>query len=210
VATLRHAAARGLVLLALALLPGGCALGGRSFGQYADDTRLTGKIKVSLAGLHLSHLRRVNVDVYESVVYLSGAVDSALEKSDAEIAAWTVKGVRQVVNDLVIRGGERDAVAALPASTRGHQALDRFSWVTRVERPRPGGPEEAYDASGRLVATLYTLSSRELIEGGFMTLPTDGRPVDHVSVHTIPVRDDVPDPQVVVVLWYVREPVADR
>ena len=208
---IRHAARRGLAIVALALLSGGCALAGRSVGQYADDARLTGKVKMSLAAQHLSHVRRVNVDVHEGVVYLSGTVDSAVEKSDAEIRAWKIEGVQQVVNDLVVRGPEREgAPAALPRLSMPHPVLARFPWVTRVERQRAGGPEFAYDAGGRLVATVHTLSSRQLIDAGFTTLPADGRPVDHVSVHAIPVRADLPDPQYAVVLWHVRAPDAER
>ena len=109
-------AAHGTAVLALALLLSGCALAGRTFGRYVDDKTVTGGVKMRLAAAHLSHLKRVNVDVYEGVVYLTGTVETALEKSDAEIAAWEATGVDQVVNDVVVRDRERtgDAISALP------------------------------------------------------------------------------------------------
>ena len=63
----------------------GCALAGRSFGRYVDDKTVTGSVKMGLAARHLSHLKRVNVDVYDGTVYLTGTVNTEIEKSDAEI-----------------------------------------------------------------------------------------------------------------------------
>ena len=195
----------------------GCALGGRSLGRYVDDKSVTGRVKMGLASVHLSHLRRVNVDVYGGTVYLTGAVNSELEKSDAEIAAWQTKGVEQVVNDLVVRGGEREreAVSALPDFRPRHPLLERFSWlmerfswVARVEPRKPGGPDLAYDREGHIVATVYTVSSRALVNTGAATLPADGRPVDRVSIYPVPMRDDVPEPLYAVVLWHVPERAA--
>jgi hypothetical protein len=161
-------AAHGAAVLTLALLLSGCALAGRSFGGYVDDKTVTGGVKLSLAAVHLSHLRRVNVDVYDGVVYLTGTVQTALEKSDAEIAAWETTGVEQVVNDVVVRDRERpgDAISALPDLRPRHPLMERFTWVTRMESTGPGGPELAYDASGLLVATIYTVSARGLVDAG--------------------------------------------
>jgi len=100
-----HAVA-ALVLTTLA----GCSLAGRTVGSFVDDKALTAAVKLNVAKLHPSALKRVNVDVYENTVYLSGFVERPIEKSDAEIAARRTDGVKQVVNDLVVRGGE-DATA---------------------------------------------------------------------------------------------------
>lgn len=181
----------------------GCALAGRTFGRYVDDKTVTGSVKMSLASVHLSHLKRVNVDVYDGTVYLTGTVNSELEKSDAEIAAWQTTGVEQVVNDVVVRGHEHDAVSALPDFRPRHPLMERFSWVARVESGKPGGPDLAYDREGRIVATVYTVSSRALVNAGVATLPADGRAVDRVSIYPIPRRDDLPETLYAVVLWHV-------
>ena len=209
-AQVRKISAYSAVVVGLALLLSGCALAGRTFGRYVDDKTLTGSVKMSLAALHVSHLKRVNVDVYDGTVYLSGIVNTPVEKSDAEIAAWRAEGTEQVVNDLVVRDSPRDAVSALPDLRPRHPLLERYTWLARVESRTPGGPELAYDGEGRLVATVYTVSSRVLLNTGIATLPADGRPVDRVSIYPIAVREDVPEPLYAIVLWHVPERAAGR
>ena len=102
-------AALGLLLLA------GCSLAGRTVGTFVDDKALIAAVKIKVVGEHPSHIKRVNVDAYEGTVYLSGFVERPIEKSDAEIAARRTEGVKQVVNDIVVRGSEQ-AVAAAPAA----------------------------------------------------------------------------------------------
>ena len=197
--------------MAVVLLLSGCALAGRTFGGYVDDKTITGSVKLSLAARHLSHLRRVNVDVHDATVYLTGTVNTEVEKSDAEIAAWTTEGVGQVVNDVVVKrrgGGGNEAVSALPDFRPRHPLLERFTSVTRVEAGAPGDPDLAYDAAGRLVATVYTVSSRTLINDGLATLSAGGRTVDRVTIYPIPVRDDLPEPLYAIVLWHVAERAA--
>jgi len=46
---------------------------------------------------------KISVDVTNGVVYLAGTVDSYTEKSYAESDAWSVPGVIDVVNNIVIR-----------------------------------------------------------------------------------------------------------
>ena len=203
-------AAQGTAVLTLALLLSGCALAGRTFGRYVDDKTVTGGVKMRLASAHLSHLKRVNVDVYEGVVYLTGAVNTALEKSDAEIAAWEATGVEQVINDVVVRERASDAISALPDLRPRHPVMERFAWVTRLESTAPGGPDLAYDAAGLLVATIYTVSARGLVDTGVATLPAGGRPVDRVSIYAIPSRTDLPEPLYSVVLWHVADRPAVR
>lgn len=165
-----------------------------------------------MLGLHVRHLRRVKVDVYDGVAYLSGSVDTTAEKEDAEIATRHVKGITQVVNDLVVRqpGALAEAPSASPPTLASHPLIEHFPWVTRVQPERPGGPELAYDGSGRVVATVYTLGTREMINAGVTTLPPDGRPIDHVSIFPIVGRDDLPEQKYAVVLWHVPERAAAR
>ena len=62
-------------------------------------------------------LPRVKIDTYEGTVYLSGEVETAAQKAEAEAAARRVEGVEQVINDLHVR---TDA-AAFTACTSGAQ-----------------------------------------------------------------------------------------
>ncbi|HXH85136.1 MAG TPA: BON domain-containing protein [Candidatus Tectomicrobia bacterium] len=190
------------VLAALLLVAQGCSLAGRSVQQYVDDQTITGRVKIKLAGLRASHLTRVNVDTFDGVVYLSGTVDSPADKSDAEVAARQVPGVRQVVNDL--QAG--DAVAAAPASLIGHPLQERVRGLARVEMRQPAGPAIGYDAAGRVVATVHTITARQLAESGVDGLvAADGRPIVHVSVYPEVARTDRPVPHYSVILWHVSE-----
>jgi hypothetical protein len=199
-------AAPGTLGLALLLACSGCALAGRTLGGYVDDTVVKGAVKWRLAQQGPGR-PRVDVDTYDGTVYLTGTVETELQKTNAEIAAWQVEGVRQVVNDLVVRGAGT-MPAALPAAALDHPLRDRLRGVARVEPGRPGGPELAYDRQGRVIATVYTISSRELADRGVETLRGEGRPIDHVELLALVERTEQPAPRYAVVLWHVSEPEA--
>lgn len=195
------AARRALTLALLLTLSGGCSLAGRTFGAYVDDALVKVAVKRRLAGEGVSRREGVSVDTFGGTVYLTGIVETEMQKSDAEIAAWQVSGVEQVVNDLVVRG-EGGAASALPAAVALHPLRERLPGVTRVETGRPGGPDLAYEAQGRVIATVYTLSARDLIDRGIQTLRGEGGPVDHVDIFPLLGR---PAPHYAVVLWHVSE-----
>ena len=193
-------AALGLLMLT------GCSLAGRTVGTFVDDKALVAAVKLKVVGEHPSHIKRVNVDAYEGTIYLSGFVERPIEKSDAEIAARRTEGVKQVVNDIVVRGSEQ-VVAAAPAVPQ-RPVRRMIPGVARVAPARPGGPDHAFDKDGRVVATIYTLSAQDLNESDIRTLPADGRLIDHVSVYALVDRGVVPGPRYAVVLWHVNEAAA--
>lgn len=193
-------ARRALVLTLLVLLPSGCALAGRSLGGYVDDKLMERGVKRRLS----SEGKGVKVDTFGGTVYLSGTVDTEQEKSDAEIVAWQVGGVQQVVNDLVVARPPA-AVAALPDFRLPHPLTEQLPGVERVERGRDGGPDLAYDHSGRVVASVYTIAWRVLIDSGLTKLPSTGRPIDHVSTYALPESFELPGPTYAIVIWHVSE-----
>jgi hyperosmotically inducible periplasmic protein len=91
------------VTVAFLLLIAGCqAMTGETAGQNIDDSTLTTSVKSSLAGERLNTLTRVGVETNNGVVYLTGEVETAAEKSRAGTVASQVKGVKQVVNNLQV------------------------------------------------------------------------------------------------------------
>ncbi len=196
-------ARRALALALLMLLPSGCALAGRSLGGYVDDKLMKSGVKRRLASERAGE-PGVKVDTFGGTVYLSGTVDTAEEKSDAEIVAWRVDGVEQVVNDLVVTQPSV-AVSALPDFRLRHPLTERLPGVERVEPGLPGGPDLAYDHGGRVVASVYKVAWRELIDSGLATLPPTGRPIDHISTYALLEGPDVPGPHYAIVLWHVSE-----
>jgi hypothetical protein len=197
-------ARRAIALAVVGLLAGGCALAGRSLGGYVDDKLVKGAVKRRLVSESLGIPREVKVDTYGGTVYLTGSVESAEQKSNAEIAAWQVEGVKQVVNDLVVARPPAE-VAALPSFPRRHQLSRRLPGIVRVDPGRPGGPDLAYDATGRVVASIYTVSWQELVDSRLTTLPPAGRPIDHVSMYALTERPNRPGVHYAVVLWHVSE-----
>jgi hypothetical protein len=196
-------ARRALVLTLLVLLPSGCALAGRSLGGYVDDKLMERGVKRRLSSEGPGG-KGVKVDTFGGTVYLSGTVDTEQEKSDAEIVAWQVGGVQQVINDIVVAQPPLE-VAALPDFRLPHPLTQQLPGVARVEPGRGGGPDLAYDHSGRVVASVYTVAWRTLIDSGLTTLPTDGRPVDHVSTYALPAAPERPGPAYAIVIWHVSE-----
>ena len=124
--------------------------------------------------------------------------------TEAEIVAWQVGGVQQVINDIVVTEPPRD-VTALPDFRLPHPLTERLPGVQRVEPGRDGGPDLAYDHAGRVVASVYTIAWRTLIDAGLTTLPTGGRPVDHVSTYALQEVPDRPGPAYAIVIWHVSE-----
>jgi len=185
-----------------------CSLAGRSVGTFVDDKAMVAAIKLRIAKQHPSALTRVNVDVYDGTVYLSGFVERPVEKADAGLAASRTDGVRQVINDLVVRGAEETTAAATPASPPRGSVRRTIPGVARVAPAWPGGPDHAFDKNGRVVATIYTLSAQDLAESDIQNLPADGRLIDHVSVYALVDRGVKPGPRYAVVLWHVNEATA--
>jgi len=131
---------RAVALVLLVAASTGCSLAGRTLGTYVDDQTVTAAVKMGLARKEPRTVTRVNVDTFEGTVYLTGEVASAIQKSDAEIAAWKVEGVTQVVNDLTVHGERTGAPAVsasppLPASS----LLGRIPGIARMDPPLADG-----------------------------------------------------------------------
>ena len=93
--------ARALVLLVL--LSGCVALTGETAGENIDDTVITTEIKGKLAGEKLIHTTKVGVKTERGVVYLTGSVETAEERSQVVQIARKVRGVRDVVDRIEVR-----------------------------------------------------------------------------------------------------------
>lgn len=93
-----------IFFVVLSIFAVGCrSTTGESFGQNIDDKTILASVKSKLVAEKASNLTRVNVDVTNGTVYLTGNVESAQQKTRAEQVAHDVKGVRSVVNNLQIQ-----------------------------------------------------------------------------------------------------------
>ena len=91
--------------LALVAFYSGCASTSTSdsTGQYVDDTVITTKIKSALLNDDAVKSFDVSVETVKGVVQLSGFVNNADQKTLAGKDAWTVKGVKSVKNNLIVK-----------------------------------------------------------------------------------------------------------
>jgi len=217
--------ARLVVLVALTLLLGaGCrSLTGRPLGRWVDDHAITAVVKSRLGEMRTNPGTRINVDTYDRTVYLSGVVENEEMKQRAERVARAVDHVDQVVVNLQVHNGsmlgaaspptEREVRLAATPGGRAHPLLSRLPGLARIQGDpvgTPQGPFTAYDRGGRVVATIYTISTRELAQHGVDDLRTRGFRIDHVAIYPIAAHPDVPDLQYHVVLWHVSRTEAAR
>ena len=94
-----HATIVLLAVVLMAPLATGC---GTSVGETIDDATITTQVKTSLLNDPLVGGLRIDVDTFNGVVTLSGAVKSAAERDKAVTLARQVKGVSDVKSTLQI------------------------------------------------------------------------------------------------------------
>lgn len=76
----------------------------RSTGQYIDDKSLTVRVHDALHDNPDYKFDNVDVNIYRGTVQLSGWVDSTDQKSKAGDIVRGVQGVRDVQNNITVRG----------------------------------------------------------------------------------------------------------
>lgn len=93
-----------LALAAAAALPGAVAAeGDRTIGERVDDVTLATKVKSALIASDEAKARRVEVEVRDGVVQLSGFAETRAEADAAVRAARGVAGVRSVTDSIQVR-----------------------------------------------------------------------------------------------------------
>jgi osmotically-inducible protein OsmY len=98
-----RAVKRLAVTLALLFFMTGCqALTGQTTGESIDDSYITSSVKTQLASDKLVSLTRVEVETNNGIVYLTGQVETAEQRSHIGSLASQVKGVKKVVNNLQV------------------------------------------------------------------------------------------------------------
>ena len=98
---------RSTAFLAAALLLSvlGCAATStqESTGEYIDDSVITSKVKSAIFNEPSLKTLQINVETYKNVVQLSGFVNSSANIYTAGSVAGSVKGVKSVRNDLLLK-----------------------------------------------------------------------------------------------------------
>ena len=94
-----------LVLLMLIATFAACAATRthESTGEYVDDSVITTKVKALLAADDFLKSFQIGVESFKGVVQLSGFVNNQKAVDKAVEITKTVKGVKSVKNDLIIK-----------------------------------------------------------------------------------------------------------
>ena len=74
-----------------------------STGEYVDDSVITTKVKSLLAEDDFLKSFQISVETYKGVVQLSGFVNSQKAVEKAAELAWSVKGVKSLKNNLIVK-----------------------------------------------------------------------------------------------------------
>ena len=94
-----------LVLLMLVATFAACASTRthESTGEYVDDSTITTKVKALLAEDDFLKSFQIGVETYKGVIQLSGFVNSQQAANKAGEIARSVKGVKSVKNNLIVK-----------------------------------------------------------------------------------------------------------
>jgi osmotically-inducible protein OsmY len=162
-----------LAACAVLVLGLGACSSTQSASTQIDDAALTSAVKAKLTADPEINPFNIDVDTDEGVVRLSGKVEKAAARSEAERLARNTEGVRRVINDIDVGKttvGERVAHSGLASKVKAKIAADPELNPFNID----------VDASGDGVITLTgrvaTQAARE--EAGMLASRTEG--VRHV------------------------------
>ena len=74
-----------------------------STGEYVDDSVITTKVKSQLAADDFLKSFQISVETFKGTVQLSGFVNTIKAVDKADEIARSVKGVKNVKNDLIVK-----------------------------------------------------------------------------------------------------------
>jgi osmotically-inducible protein OsmY len=101
----RHRILSFLICIGLIAVFVGCASTPKreGTGEYLDDSAITTKVKAAILNEPSLKVFQVNVETFKGDVQLSGFVDSAQSVTKAGEVARSVKGVKSVKNNLIVK-----------------------------------------------------------------------------------------------------------
>ena len=96
-----------LVGCASAVVGGGAAVGvaaleERTIGTVTDDTKTAAQLRLLVFDKLPNHALRIGIEMFEGRALLTGAVPTEQVRADAVRLAWTVEGVKDVLNEIQI------------------------------------------------------------------------------------------------------------
>ena len=101
----RHRILTFLICVGLIAVFVGCASTPKreGTGEYLDDSAITTKVKAAIFNEPSLKVFQINVETFKGEVQLSGFVDSAQNVNKAGEVARSVKGIKSVKNNLIVK-----------------------------------------------------------------------------------------------------------
>jgi hyperosmotically inducible periplasmic protein len=128
-------ASLGLAAL-LALAVGGVVTAhARTVGEFIDDARIAAEVMAKLTADSPSNFLKINAKSETGVVTLSGTVDSADKRARAAQIVSAVNGVKGLVNNIQVAGGEAPTppTTNVPPSPVGTSVIDATGTIASVD-----------------------------------------------------------------------------
>lgn len=97
---------RNALLATLVAVSAGCASSAKQegTGEYFDDSMITTKVKAAMFNEPTLKSSEINVETFKGEVQLSGFVNSDEDIRKAVSVAREIKGVKNVKNDMRLKG----------------------------------------------------------------------------------------------------------
>jgi predicted amino acid-binding ACT domain protein len=167
-----------VLIVALGVTP---AHAGRTIGQIIDDAGITASVTAKLATESFANLYKIDLNVYEGVVTLSGAVDTPERRDRIVQLASRTNGVKNVVNKIQVSGSE-----SAPSPTSSPQSGPNLSSTAPIDATGSVATAEPTTgtlalADGRVVrvtdsTTIWQTSDLQALQPGAQVLIRNAAP----------------------------------
>ena len=132
------------VAVALTAATSGCqTFTGRSAGEIFDNKTVVGTVKTKLVRDRAQNLTWVDVDAKNGVVYLTGNARTAAQKARATELAEETRGVKRVVNDIVVNSDADTASAPARSASATSSSTARSSTPAPAASPATASSSRA-------------------------------------------------------------------
>jgi hyperosmotically inducible protein len=130
---------------------------GRSAGEIFDNKTIVGTVKTKLVRDRVANLTWVNVDANDGVVYLTGNAETAAQKARATELAAETRGVKRVVNDIVVNATDADTAKAPARSASASKASTTARSSTVAPAASPATTSSSRSAAGSITGEVVTV-----------------------------------------------------
>lgn len=174
-------ALRSVMAIAFCLM---VVAGGTACKSGPEDSTVTATVKSKLAVDTTTKASTINVDTKEGVVTLTGTVDTAAAKAQAETIAKATDGVKSVTNNLAVRPATATTGPGMPSAGDGNDTAIENAIAASLTKAGVTGVEVDV-VNG--VATLKGSATRDTMQKA-MQAANEARPQPKQVMNQITVK----------------------